>query len=726
MHSDAPRTVWKGFADAWSVPELETQIATSSGDRSAGDNDKPVARRTWLQGIREWQQACEVRRRRADLTTSAAAAARESEARRASMFAAERSQRIVDSMAELHRQDAAEQLQAAEVRSSVSGTATPTDDGGDVDGAPGRRTPHVPRPPSSARRGSATTTPLTPATSNHSFGGGAASSGLFGSSSALPTSSASRISKPTDSEPVEASWIPPTSNYDVATAMRKSQSGEFSAAVQCWDSVLKSAAAMTQPPPLAAFAVILSNRAATLMLAGCYEAAAEDCARALDCHPGHVASNIRLARCHLILGQYDRAKQLLNNIPKSRWPFDLGGDIAAADTLAQFALQLDHGNFAAALDAITRVCTSVAGGEVAFEVMRLEALSFVAPDDALDEAIAASEAHPQSPELRYWRGLFTFRRDPKGANAGEALREMLLAERLASASTVSLMPFSLRERRATLAGAPKSIAPRKSIDIRRAKDALQAMAPLLATIATAVNGHRWAQCVQVCNAAMSTDMLGHRKLRSYVLLCRARAHLAQYAAAQAASDCTDGLLVVDSPFLADLFGVRSDAHAALCDWARAGEDARQAYRLNPTTATFERVETTRSALERESEQRRNTERQQQQQQSAGGGAAGGRGAPRPKTAGPQPRPTGASPPPPQVPMRTTTHYELLEIKRDADRKTIARAYRDLALVWHPDKWAGKPLPRLREAEERFKAISNAYQVLTDPGARAAYDRITPG
>ena len=63
--------------------------------------------------------------------------------------------------------------------------------------------------------------------------------------------------------------------------------------------------------------------------------------------------------------------------------------------------------------------------------------------------------------------------------------------------------------------------------------------------------------------------------------------------------------------------------------------------------------------------------------------------------------------------------------RDADRKSIARAYRDMALLWHPDRWSGKPEAERRIAEDRFKAIGNAYGVLSDPGSRAAYDRTLP-
>ena len=63
------------------------------------------------------------------------------------------------------------------------------------------------------------------------------------------------------------------------------------------------------------------------------------------------------------------------------------------------------------------------------------------------------------------------------------------------------------------------------------------------------------------------------------------------------------------------------------------------------------------------------------------------------------------------------YYEVLEVERSSTEDEIKRSYRKLAVRFHPDKNPGD-----HEAEERFKELGEAYDVLMEPQKRAAYDR----
>ena len=68
-------------------------------------------------------------------------------------------------------------------------------------------------------------------------------------------------------------------------------------------------------------------------------------------------------------------------------------------------------------------------------------------------------------------------------------------------------------------------------------------------------------------------------------------------------------------------------------------------------------------------------------------------------------------------MAKRDYYEVLSVARGADEKELKNAFRKLAKLYHPDAKPGD-----RTAEQRFKEINEAYDVLRDPQKRAAYDR----
>ncbi|NXJ50736.1 DNJB8 protein, partial [Spizaetus tyrannus] len=64
------------------------------------------------------------------------------------------------------------------------------------------------------------------------------------------------------------------------------------------------------------------------------------------------------------------------------------------------------------------------------------------------------------------------------------------------------------------------------------------------------------------------------------------------------------------------------------------------------------------------------------------------------------------------------YYKVLGLQKSASQDDVKKSYRKLALKWHPDK---NPSNKV-EAEKQFKAVAEAYEVLSDPQKRLLYDR----
>ncbi len=67
-------------------------------------------------------------------------------------------------------------------------------------------------------------------------------------------------------------------------------------------------------------------------------------------------------------------------------------------------------------------------------------------------------------------------------------------------------------------------------------------------------------------------------------------------------------------------------------------------------------------------------------------------------------------------MKYKDYYEILGVPRTAELSEIKRSYRKLAKKYHPD------VSKLKDAEQRFKEVGEAYEVLKDPDKRKAYDQ----
>ena len=68
-------------------------------------------------------------------------------------------------------------------------------------------------------------------------------------------------------------------------------------------------------------------------------------------------------------------------------------------------------------------------------------------------------------------------------------------------------------------------------------------------------------------------------------------------------------------------------------------------------------------------------------------------------------------------MTKRDYYEVLGVERNASKEELRKAYRKLAMQYHPDR-----NPDNKEAEEKFKEAAEAYEILNDDDKRARYDR----
>ena len=72
-------------------------------------------------------------------------------------------------------------------------------------------------------------------------------------------------------------------------------------------------------------------------------------------------------------------------------------------------------------------------------------------------------------------------------------------------------------------------------------------------------------------------------------------------------------------------------------------------------------------------------------------------------------------------MATLNYYAVLEVSLQASQEEIKKSYRKLALQYHPDRNQGN-----RQAEQKIREVNAAYEILGDPDARKAYDRLRMG
>ena len=73
-------------------------------------------------------------------------------------------------------------------------------------------------------------------------------------------------------------------------------------------------------------------------------------------------------------------------------------------------------------------------------------------------------------------------------------------------------------------------------------------------------------------------------------------------------------------------------------------------------------------------------------------------------------------------MAKRDYYEVLGLSKNASESEIKKAYRKAAMKYHPDKFSNSSEAEKKEAEEKFKEINEAYEILSDSQKKATYDQ----
>ena len=441
-----------------------------------------------------------------------------------------------------------------------------------------------------------------------------------------------------------------------------------------------------------------SNRAASYYCLREFHSCLQDALRSAELDASYIPGHARAARCYLLLLNLRHARVLQQFLLQQKSCYDPTVDVRATACIEQYRRALNDHQYDVALRHVAQACITLPN--VAFEILRIECLAQLRPEEALEEVVSLLGEYGDVPDLLYWRGLLLYQLNADALSLGACEQQLLRA--------MSASSHGGHEK------AKRLLALVKKVEMHRATALLH------------VSNRRWRLAVDEYTALLSTNLENDR-LMCLVLLQRATAQLNLSQHAEAIKDCTRALeLHHGAPYTAQLLAVRAEAFAATRFFDKAVDDAEEAYKQNPSSETFEKL----------SEYKRRKAEAYAKYASASSAAPNPNGTRRASAAESGPNCSeersssrkGCAPPPrsrsaadPQLRKPQPTLYDALGVDRNAETSRIVRAFRESALRWHPDKWVSYGAKDRANAEDMFKKINHAYGVLLNESSRRSYD-----
>lgn len=508
-----------------------------------------------------------------------------------------------------------------------------------------------------------------------------------------------------DIEDIPRSALPSTSYVTYLSACDKFRKRDYVEAGRLFSVVWGECERCSQ-----LVAAVLGNRACCSYLRGRFDQALADSVAAVKLCKSHAVSYARSLRCALALRRISDARQYLKQleaIPDHGYDSKAEGQIL--ESVSAFISGMAKGQYEAALTAISQVCVTLPSC-LSFQLMRLEVLAAIRPDDAFEVCSAMLEVQNGTgdvADLLYWKGFLSY-------------------ERMTDPSQVSgIQGYLLRA-----IGAAEGNDHPKAAQLLRLLKAIETQYTMVSSF---LNSQRWKEAVNVLTHLLSLD-LRNSKVAAWCLYQRAVANRSAGCLDSALRDCTAAkeTKVCD---IGLVLGLRAELYKALGQLHNAVKDAEESCKANPTPANHERLNKLRQEhyqrqkeaqeeRERQAEREEESRRAREREGSAddfnfrsppkGASSSGSGSRPRPQSAHCGPRPSATGP-------TEEGYYGLLGIKSNATAAQITRAYKQSALRWHPDRWITASKKEQVVAEDTFKKINHAYSILSNEDSRRRYD-----